>query len=116
MGQRLGYFGAVKLDDRVVLKTFLFLTMQGTPESKKLRQRWKLHRPDIEYNELDNLETFLKGEIQGDPQLVHVLEACGCGPLLALRNPASLSQAVRANAEMIKKYLRIDERPRLFRS
>jgi hypothetical protein len=49
MGQLLGYFGAVKLADRVVLKTFLFLTMQGTPESEKLRKQLKLVRPDIEY-------------------------------------------------------------------
>jgi hypothetical protein len=56
------------------------------------------------------------GDIQGDPQLVHILEACGCGPLLALRNQDSLSQAVKGYAEVIRKYLRIDESPRLFRS
>jgi hypothetical protein len=115
-GRRLGYFVAVKLADRVVLKTFLFLTMQGTPESEKLRQRLKLHRSDIEHIELDKLETFLMGDIQGDPQLVRILEACGCGPLLALRNPDSLSQAVKECAADIRKYLRIDESPRLFRS
>lgn len=116
VGHRLGYFVATPLVDRVVMRTFLLMTMQGTPEAELLRRELKARRPDIEHVGLDRLETFPTGDIQNDPGLARILEECGCGPLLAQRNPDSLSEAVTGAAELIKKYFRIDESPRLFRS
>src|SRR5262249_15794776 len=52
-GRRMGYFSCLRLGETVLIRTFLFLTMQGTPEARLLRKRLRLSRSDIEYNELD---------------------------------------------------------------
>lgn len=104
-GLRMGYFVAIPVEDAVVVRTFLFLTMQGTPESRLLRERLKLRRDDVEHLELDRLETFLNTDMQLDGYLVRVFEQCGCGHLLRLRDPSDLAQVVRGQAERMKHYL-----------
>jgi hypothetical protein len=83
-GTRVGYLAARLLPDKVVVTTFLFLTMEGTPEFRLLREKLRLTRPDIEFVGLDRLETFLADDVNADPELVRVLEECGCRPLLDL--------------------------------
>jgi len=81
---KLGYFVAVRLADCVLLKTFLFLTMQGTPESDLLYRNLRLTRSDIEYLKLDELAAFRDPDVRNDPALVELLNDCGCGHLLTL--------------------------------
>ena len=50
--------------DFVFVKTFLFLTMQGTPEAKCLRQKLGLSRKDIEYFKLDNFYTLACSDLE----------------------------------------------------
>ena len=46
--QKVGYFVAQVLPDLVLIRTFLFLTMQGTPEADRLRDKLGLSRTDVE--------------------------------------------------------------------
>ena len=48
---KLGYVVARKLDDLILIETFLFLTMDGTPEGIELKKQWKLERAGKEFTD-----------------------------------------------------------------
>jgi hypothetical protein len=75
-------------DDFVIVSTFLFLTMQGTPEARRLRRELGLTRTDIEHYKLDHLFTLALSDVGEDPELNTALARCGCGHLLGLLEPA----------------------------
>lgn len=105
-GQRIGYFSCIRIGEAVLIRTFLFLTMHGTPESDLLWRRLKLARRDIEYNDLDNFYTFFGSDIKLDPDLVRIFEECGCGHLIDLRNPELRDQIVkRGVADRLRRFL-----------
>ena len=53
--------------DFIFVRTFLFLTMQGTPEAKCLREKLGLSRSDIEYYKLDHFFTLSHSDLGLDP-------------------------------------------------
>jgi hypothetical protein len=69
---KLGYFVAKILPQCVLVRTFLFLTMKGTPEYRKLSEVLGLHRNDIEYYRLDSLHTLAYSDIATDPLLARI--------------------------------------------
>lgn len=81
---RFGYFTFTLADDAdvIVLTTFLFLTMEGTPEYRLLRDRLGMQRADIEYNRLDRAERYFCSDLRFDPDLTRRLGECGLGHLL----------------------------------
>lgn len=81
---RLGYFVVHFLRDKFLVNTFLFLTMEGTPESHRLYERLRITRHAVEMMKLDDLATFLLSDIRDDKQLAGVLTECGCGHLLTM--------------------------------
>ena len=80
---KVGYFVAQVLPDLVLIRTFLFLTMQGTPEADRLRDKLGLSRNDVERYKLDYFWTLTASNIADDPLLARVLAECGCGHLLS---------------------------------
>ncbi len=108
-GVRVGYLTARLVGDKLVVTTFLLLTMEGTPEGRLLRQKLRLSRRDIEYERLDRLETFLSPDVLADKELVKVLEASRCGSLLALARDGFPHTAVGGHAEELKRFLCIGE-------
>ena len=104
-GYKLGYFVAMILDDMVAVITYLFLTMDGTPEGEKLRDKLRLHRPDREYLELDKLNTFLLSDIHRDTELAVVLEQCGCGHLLKMIRHDVVPEMIAGKADEVRQYL-----------
>jgi hypothetical protein len=98
-GRRLGYFVVEIYADLVFVKTFLFLTMQGTPEAKCLREKLGLSRSDIEYFKLDSMFTLAFSDVGEDPELRRALAQCGCDHLLDLdqtSDPVSWLKRYRA--------------------
>ncbi|MGC8644615.1 MAG: hypothetical protein ACP5XB_32520 [Isosphaeraceae bacterium] len=81
---RLGYLVAEVHAGFVLIKTFLFLTMSGTPESRLLRDKLGIARADVEHYRLDNIFTLVGSDIVKDRLLQRVLSECGCGHLLNL--------------------------------
>lgn len=87
-GFKLGYLQVSQLEDAFLIHTFLFLTMDGTPEGKKLRKRLNLGKLDKEHLELDRIQTFLFTDLQTDKRLVELLSECDCGHLFKItKNP-----------------------------
>ncbi len=102
---RLGYFVGQVIGDKVLLKTFLFLTMQGTPEAKLLYKNLRLTRRDINYTHLDEISFFADPELAKDTELRHILDRCGCGHLLDLDFDESFDELPAGNAEILRQYL-----------
>lgn len=98
---KLGYFVAHTLPHMILIRTFLFLTMQGTPESEKLRTKLGLHRGDVERYRLDDLATLADSDLVKDELLVRVLSECDCGHLLtAFESDERLAWVDTYGAEM----------------
>lgn len=104
-GWKLGYFVFEVFRDKVVIVTFLFLTMDGTPESAKLKAQWKLQKLDKKTLQIDDLKVLLMSDIKNDPNLVKLFEDCGCGHLFKVAKAEV--QPVLGYAEDIRKYLQI---------
>lgn len=91
-GKKVGYFVVAVTADYVYVKTFLFLTMQGTPEARRLRIKAGLTRQDIIAFKLDNFFTLGYSDIGEDAELRAMLAECGCDHLLTLfRSESPLS-------------------------
>jgi hypothetical protein len=111
-GHRLGYLLATPLEDAVVVRTFLFLTMQGTPEARALDKRLRLTRSELDYLRLTELSPFTQSDLRNDAKLRGLLEKCGCGHLFAAAELTADAQGIIAPptepmAEKVRKYLRI---------
>ena len=81
-GHKLGYLVAEPLGDVVLVRTFLLVTMQGTPEGSEFSRRLRLRRPDIEYLELDRLGTLVRTDLARDSEIAGLTRDCGCGGAL----------------------------------
>ena len=81
-GRKVGYFVVELYADFFYVRTFLFLTMQGTPEAKCLRRKLGLSRRDIEHFKLDNFFTLVCSDLRDDPDLRRALAECGCDYIL----------------------------------
>ena len=82
--KRLGYFVAELCGNILLIRTFLFLTMQGTPESDLLKSELGLRRADIQHTMLDNFLAFANSDMKNDKTLVALFEKCGCGHLFSI--------------------------------
>jgi len=83
-GKTAGYFVAKKKGDCIVITTFLFLTMMGTPQAEKLHERLGIGRKTIDYLHLDQLKTFCNPDIRNDEELVAIFTECDCGHLFEI--------------------------------
>jgi hypothetical protein len=105
---KLGYLPAIAQPDKVVITTFLFLTMDGTPEGDMLRRELKLTKHDKEYLGLDALGTFLFSDIKSDPDIFNFLVVCGWGHLFDVPKELSLAIQRPTSVDDIRKYLNFD--------
>jgi hypothetical protein len=101
---RMGYLIATLLERAVVVRTFKFLTMQGTPEARKLEKRLGLSRGDIDWLRLHELSSFTKTDLRQDTNLRALLTQCGCGQLFEL-DAESCAQIPQSAAAEMRRYL-----------
>ena len=108
-GERVGYLAVTPLPDAVVVRTFLFLTMEPSPEARALSRRLRLSRVDTGWLGLNDLAAFAKSDLAGDPVLRRTLEACGCGHLFAFADGADGADGAAdppvAKAAEVRRYL-----------
>lgn len=104
----IGYLVAEVVDDAVLVETFLFLTMDGTPQGDALRHKLRLRRSDKQFLALDRLETFLNTDLRYDRELIELLEECGCGHLFEIADGFALQRRVTGHAEAIRRHLGLE--------
>jgi hypothetical protein len=104
---KIGYLVGQKADNAVLIDTFLFLTMDGTPEGQALWRKLRLQREDKIQIGLDRIQTFLLTDVQFDPDIVAILNECGCGHLFKIMKEMPKERYVTGYAEEIRQYLRM---------
>ena len=78
---KLGYLVADLVEGKILIKTFLFLASDGTPEGEKLEQLCGLTKVDMKYLKIDHLSAFYHSDIKDDPRLKKLFIDAGCESL-----------------------------------
>lgn len=89
-GFRLGYFAVQLLKDKVLIKTFLFITADGTPEGNRLKRFLGICKTDKQYLCLDKSSAFLNPAALNDPTLKRAFKKAGCHHLFRLHERSTL--------------------------
>ncbi|MBI4726776.1 hypothetical protein HY768_06080 [candidate division TA06 bacterium] len=104
---KAGYLIADIKDGRVVIRTFLFVTNNGTPEGKRLEEVCGLGRLDKQYLALDKLSTFMAADVAGNAGLQELFRQAGCECLWDLKEKVGPLCTVsgQAPAALLEQYL-----------
>ncbi|MDR1678669.1 MAG: hypothetical protein LBR81_02720 [Prevotellaceae bacterium] len=81
---KVGYLLADLTDGMIIIRTFLFLTNNGTPEGKKLEELTGLQKDDKKYWGIDNLQALTHSDILENDEICSIFRQAGCEPLLQL--------------------------------
>tara|TARA_R110001583_G_scaffold61148_3_gene181069 strand:- start:8151 stop:9443 length:1293 start_codon:yes stop_codon:yes gene_type:complete len=79
--QKCGYFLGVINKNRVILKTFLFLTHHHTPEGEKLEKALGISKEEISYWNIGTLQNFIYSDLGKNNEMKDVFEEVGIGHL-----------------------------------
>ena len=107
-GKKAGYLLAGIYGDKVVIRTFLFLTNNGTPEGKKLQKLAGIQKQDKQYLLLDKLSTFMNPDLRKNETIRRLFFDAGCGDLFELTKGQTFGGAVdyaNVNVKSILDYL-----------
>lgn len=102
---KLGYLVTTINNGIAIVRTFLFITMDGTPEGLLLHKKLGIRRDDKEYLNIDKLRTYLITDIQEDTELRNIFEECGCGHLFKVIKEDAVINRTPGYAKDIRKYL-----------
>ncbi len=104
--QRVGYLVAEVIEGVILIKTFLFLTNDGTPEANKLSALTGLHKLDKQYLSMDKLSSFIGSDLSASEELKELFTKAGCGSLFNINTSLFDEGAdMRALSDSIQKYL-----------
>lgn len=81
-GHKVAYFLVSYHGDKWVIRTFLFLTNEVTPEGTELKEIIGSEKEDAKYLMIDRVTAFLDYDIEHDQRLRELFETTGCGSLL----------------------------------
>lgn len=81
---KAGYLTIEIIDDKVIIRTFLFVTNNGTPEGQMLEKITGLKKLDKKYLALDKLSTFMSSDIGKNEKTKEIFISAGCQCLLDL--------------------------------
>lgn len=111
LDDKVGYFVCEVTDEKAILKTFLFLTHNGTPEADKLQATMGLMKEDISYLGIDKLSTFILSDIASNERLKQLFIDAGCECLFkfdrGMYKPFEEKTPI-SKAEAIARYLQLD--------
>lgn len=108
--EKLGYLVAEVVNNMVVIRTFLFLTQEDTPEGERLKSILFSSRADAKYWALNRLSTFIASDIQRNKSLKKKFIQAGCGSLfkVTLEREDALQRTIE-QADAMVKYFGLDE-------
>lgn len=89
---KVGYLAANVIGDKLVFRTFLFVTHNCTPEGDKLKEVSGLQKSDIKYWQIDRLSTIVSANVETNPSLHNLLKEAGIDNLLDLKKIVDKSE------------------------
>jgi hypothetical protein len=107
LNKKVGYLVVSYDQDKIIIRSFLFLTNNGTPEGNKLSELTKLAPLDKKYLGMDTLPGFVSFDFPSNAELSELFRKAGCEDLLKLDDLINFSEAVgRSKHPMeLMKYL-----------
>lgn len=109
-GKKVGYlFGSI-INGKMIIRTFLFLTHDGTPEGNKLNNSTGLKKEDQKYLAIDKLSAFIHSDISQHPIIKEIFIKAGCQSLFEIDDEIIYSQETlkeKSNAALIAQYLKL---------
>jgi hypothetical protein len=103
---KVGYFVASVVDNKLIVKTFLLLTQEGTPEEQKLKQLTGLSRHDIQFLNLDKFSSFFDSTLYSDEKTKALFEEAGFKPILDCVTDYDWTTNKKSSlADRLRKYL-----------
>ncbi len=103
---KVGYFVITPHDGKWVVRTFLFLTNDGTPEGRRLAELTDWQKLDRKYLMVDRMDAFFAYDISGDAGLRKLFVKAGCGSLLRFADEVgSIAGIQPESADFIYRYL-----------
>lgn len=108
---KIGYLVSEVQDGAVIIRTFLFLLNEGTPEGEKFNQLTKLTKVDAKYLAIDKMSSFYNPEIAENERIKNLLIEAGCEILLNIyaQNPNLPTKSKQNTAKLLEEYLKFTE-------
>jgi hypothetical protein len=104
---KIGYLAAKIIDDKLLFRTFLFITHTSTPEGDRLKELTGLAKEDMSYWRIDRLSTFVKLDEEKYPELLMLFKEAGMEDLLQLKTKDfNIDDMQVANLDGLVDYLR----------
>jgi hypothetical protein len=106
LGKKTGYFVADIIDKKIILRTFLFLTNNDTPEGETLLEHTGFMKEDKAYLAIDKFSSFVHSDIKDNERIRTIFINAGCESLFEI-DPSVCVQQRRehALAGFIQNYL-----------
>lgn len=104
-GTKVGYLRADYVDGVILIRTFLFITNNGTPEGKKLEKITGLQKLDKKYLAIDMMSTFNSSDMSSNSEVREIFENAGCGNLISLHKEIALFSTKQSNQNISKLLL-----------
>jgi hypothetical protein len=102
MNFKIGYLIASIQEDVVLVRTFLLLTANMTPEGNILQEQLGLQKLDHQYLGIDKLSTFINSDILDNEDICNLFIKAGCAPLLDLCRRLKNDPVWQENEEKIQ--------------
>lgn len=112
LGMKAGYFPVDIIDGKIVIRTFLFVTNNGTPEGLMLEKITGLQKLDKKYLAIDKLSTFMTSDIGNNEKVRKIFINAGCQCLLDLYEKSHTIATNSSNhfdADLMLKYIEHDK-------
>ncbi|MFA9372403.1 MAG: hypothetical protein ACERIH_11900 [Labilibaculum antarcticum] len=107
---KIGYFVCNVLDNKLVVRSFLFVTHSFTPEGDKLKEITGLKRLDISYWKIDRLSTLMQIDEAYQPQLLLLFQEVGIQDIMKLKGyDLDIETMQNANMDDFLDYLKQSE-------
>lgn len=103
--RKAGYLVVSRVGDRALVRTFLLLTMAGTPEGDRLGRRLRLTRDEARWLGLYRLSSVAASDVRDDAELVGILGECGCGQLAEVARGVDFVPVTTGYAAELRKYI-----------
>ena len=104
-GRKLGYLPTAITADKAIVRTFLFVTMDGSPEGQRLYERLRLTGRERAHLQWDRLSTLVETDLKEDPELKEILCECGCGEVFDASLDLFFAESKTGFAAEARKYL-----------
>jgi hypothetical protein len=107
-GCKAGWFVSEIIDGTLLIKSFLFLTNDGTPEGDKLKETAGLSKVGKQYFHIDTLNNFVNSDIEENTILKKLFLKAGCKSLFKLGSFIKANEKKINTADALLHYMNFE--------